>query len=366
MKIHDILRDAYKAGLPVLFWGPPGVGKTEAITAFARKNGIPLYTILPFIRDRTDYAGLPTFNETRDAVIFAPPEWPKRLVEEAQRTGRRPIVFINGLNTVPPSDQPPLKALALSKKVGDFQLPPDTVVFAAANPPELAAAGWDLAPSLANCFVHLQWPLDAREWADNFPTYWGSPPQLPDVPEEVWAIARALIAAFIRVRPHLLLQVPKDVEARSQPWPSPRSWDMASRCLAAVLDRNGKVTEGAQYVIGAVGEGPGTEFISWAKTLDLPDPKEVLANPDKFQLPNRGDAAYAVLAAVAALACSSGDKQLWQKAWRVLGKAHDAGAPDIAATAARQLAQSRRPDWETPPEASKFEELFREIYTEGQ
>ena len=37
---------------------------------------------------------------------------------------------------------------------------------AAANPPEQAADGWDISPPLANRFCHLDWDLQAREWAD--------------------------------------------------------------------------------------------------------------------------------------------------------------------------------------------------------
>jgi len=361
MRMYRILEWAYRSGVPVLFWGEPGVGKTAAIHAFARRMGAPIATILPSIRERTDYAGLPTFTETRDAVRFVPPEWPKRLVEAVERTRRRAIVFLDEINTTPPSDQPPLMALALERRVGDFRLPPDTAVFAAANPPELAAAGWDLSPPLANRFIHIRWSTNAEAWYEEFPSYWGSPPRLPEVPEDVWSRVRALVAGFIRVRPDLLLQVPQDPSARGGAWPSPRSWDHASRALAAVVASGGSVADGAPFVTGAVGDGAGTEFLKWVKELDLPDPDAVLADPDGFRVPRRGDHAYAVLAAVAARACGDDEKR-WRTAWRVMARAHDQGVPDIAAAAARRLARARKPNWQVPPEAAKLLDVLRDAH----
>ena len=54
----------------------------------------------------------------------------------------------------------------LERTVGDLPLPDGVTVIAAANPPELAADGWDLAAPLANRFCHLDWSIDARQSAE--------------------------------------------------------------------------------------------------------------------------------------------------------------------------------------------------------
>ncbi len=51
---------------------------------------------------------------------------------------------------------------------------------------------------------------------------------------------------------------------------------------------------------GAVGEAAGIQLVTWELEMDLPDPEAVLADPDAFELPERGDRAHAVLSAVAA------------------------------------------------------------------
>ena len=52
---------------------------------------------------------------------------------------------------------------------------------------------------------------------------------------------------------------------------------------------------------GAVGEGPGIELLMWHLEMDLPDPEDVLANPDAFEVPERHDRAHAVLSSVCLL-----------------------------------------------------------------
>lgn len=350
--IKDI-KDAIASAVPVLIWGPPGVGKTAAVLTLGRRLGLPVEVVIASIREPTDFAGLPVVHDGE--VRFAPPNWARRLAAAGKG-----ILFLDEVSTAPPAVQAALLRVVLDRVVGDLPLPPGVAIVAAANPPELAAGGWELSPPLANRFVHLQWRLDAGEWAENFPNYWGDPPAVPGLDPAVWARARAMVAGFIRSRPHLLLQLPKGTEAQGRAWPSPRSWDAASRALAAVLQRGGQVEDAAALVAGAVGEGPGLEFIAWARELDLPDPEALLRNPASFKLPRRGDQAYAVLAAVAAAAASRLDQDRWLAGWQVLARAAEQGAKDIAAAAARTLARARRAGWPAPGEAAVFLPLLKE------
>jgi hypothetical protein len=113
-------------------------------------------------------------------------------------------------------------------------------------------------------------------------------------------------------------------------------------------------------VRGAVGDGAGTEFLAWLTEMDLPDPEEVLADPDKFQLPERGDRAYAALASIAAAVAARPTAERWAAGWRVLGACAQA-APDVAAVAARVLAKCRPDDiGQMPPEIVMFAPLLRD------
>ena len=89
-------------------------------------------------------------------------------------------------------------------------------------------------------------------------------------------------------------------------------------------------------------------------------PEQVLADPASFRLPDRGDRAYAALAAVAAAVAADPTPERWTTGWRVLGLAADA-APDVAAVAARVLARCRPAGLkDMPPEIHLFIPVLRD------
>jgi len=334
---------AVQARVPVLLWGAPGTGKTSYILALGQALGLPVEVVIASIREPADFAGLPIISG--EGVIMAPPAWARRLA-----VAGRGILFLDEISTAPPAVQAALLRVVLDRVVGDLALPEGVAVIAAANPPEQAAGWWDLAAPLANRFCHLSWGLDPQAWVEGMLRGWPAPavPVLPAGWEAGIPAARALVAAFIRHRPHLLLQVPREEAEASRAWPSPRTWDMAARLLAAADAAQAGDDVAASLVVGCVGEGAGLEFLAWRQSLDLPDPESVLADPGHLQLSGRGDRDFAVLAAVASAAVRNLTRERWLAAWAILARAAEQGGKDVAAAAARSLAAARRPDLPLP------------------
>ena len=180
---------------------------------------------------------------------------------------------------------------------------PTTVsVVAAANPPEQAADGWELSPPLANRFCHLDWPVDARTVATGFAGGWPTPkpPQLADGWERRFAVTRSWVGGVPDRPPDARAStsrtIPPAPGGRGQAR-APGTWRHGCR-----PPRRQQVSPAAELaaVRGCVGVGPGVEFLAWLAEADLPDPEAVLADPDSFVLPERGDRAYAALTSVAA------------------------------------------------------------------
>ena len=352
---------AVAAGVPVLLWGAPGTGKTSAIRAMADLMGWPCETVIAAIREPSDFAGLPIVSPPSapgmsPEVHMAPPRWAQRLAVSG-----RGLLFLDEISTAPPAVQAALLRVVLERVVGDLPLPDGVVVVAAANPPEQAADGWDLSAPLANRFCHLDWTVEPAVFAQGLTAGFSAPvvPALPDGWEAGIAHTRALIAAFITVRPGLACELPGDAAGAGRGWPSPRTWDMASRLWAAAMAAEASTDAETALITGSVGEGPGIELLMWHLKMDLPDPEDVLADPDGFVVPDRGDRTHAVLASVAAAVAARPTPERWLAGWKVVGKV-GREAPDVAAVAARVLAQCRPPQTAAPPEVKLFLPLLKD------
>ena len=373
MNLSEILDSALRTQTPLLLWGPPGIGKSASIRKWAMDRSLSCWVVIASLRDPSDFGGLPIVSHSGSngdgygesnigngpVVSFAPP----RFAVEASKEGG--LIFLDELTTAPPAVQAALLRAVLDKAFGDLALDPSKVaIVAAANPPEDAACGWDLAPPLANRFLHIDYKVNVQEWLEGFPGYWGSPPELSygiqTLSRRNWSNVRATVAGFIRSRPNLLLQIPKNESQRGKAWPSPRTWDFFSRMFAVGREKgigeDGFLSVGA----GCVGEGAAHEFMIWHRQMDLPDPEELLEKPIKYRHPKRGDQAYAVLSAVVQAAMENLTELRWLNAWKILAKAADKGSPDVAAAPARNLARAYEPTFPMPEkELEAFGPLLR-------
>ena len=302
----EALGVAVAARVPVLLWGAPGTGKTSAIRAMAEAMDLPCETVIASIREPSDFAGLPIV--VGGEVRFAPPAWARRLAEAG-----RGLLFLDELSTAPPAVQAALLRVVLERAVGDLTLPDEVAVVAAANPPEQAADGWDLSAPLANRLCHLAWQTEPRAVADGLAGGWSAPvvPVLPDGWHAEEILSRGLVAAFLHVRPGLACAPPSNAAAAGRGWPSPRTWEMAARLMAAAGAAGIGDEARSALIRGAIGDGAGVEFLAWLVEMDLPDPERVLADPASFRLPERGDRAYAALAAIAAAVAADPTPARW-------------------------------------------------------
>jgi MoxR-like ATPases len=333
---------AVQAGVPTVTWGGPGVGKTSGINALGKALNRPVETVIASLREPSDFGGLPILTES--GVKLSPPAWAVRLSEAGNG-----ILFVDEISTAAPAVQAALLRVCLSEEregeqvnmVGELAIKGLAIV-AAANPPDQAAGGWEMSPPLSNRFCHLTWNLNVGEYVQGM--FEGFPaPSFPILPanwNEGIRQARVEIASFIQHKQTLLYACPKNDSDAGKPWPSPRSWTMAATLSAAAKASNAGPEVELPLISGCVGEGPALEFINWRDSLDLPNPEELLANPDSFVVPDRGDKVYTILASVASAAVSDMTKARFLAAWQIFKMAADAGKKDLAAAAVRTLAKA--------------------------
>lgn len=347
---------AFLANEPVLWLGDPGVGKTAGLQSFFKKHNVVFETLILSIHEPADVSGQPVMNQSEGTYRLAPPSWVKRL-QAAAAQGFRTALFLDELTTAPPSMQAAALRLIHERVVGEEKLPDNCWIAAAANPPEIAANGYELSGPLANRFTHLTHKFSTQEWVMEFPLYWGDAPVIPGVDPIKWMEARGKIAAFLHARPGQIISFPKDSSQQSGPWPSPRTWDKASRYLAVSQG----VEDALGAIAGAVGHAIALEFVNFLKNLDLPDPEVLLKDPSKFEVPKkRGDITFAILSSLHSALSQKNDPTRYANIWKILGVVSKAGLTDIAICWAKPLA-SMMPKGAVPPkEALEFTTIMKE------
>ncbi len=241
--------------LSTMIWGPPGIGKSSIVAQTAAARGLSFVDVRLSQLAPTDLRGLPV---AEDGVSrWYPPEF-------LPRDGRG-VLFLDELNLAPPAMQGMAQQLILDRRVGSYVLPEGWFIWAAGNRKEDRASVFDMPAPLANRFLHLE-----------VEPHWES--------FKAHALAAGLheqIIAFLAFRPSLL----HALDAQRPAWPSPRSWEMASRLHGAALD-----------IAPVVGSAAAAEFQSYIQLYKtLPDLDPVLAGDgEKVAFPAEPSARYAV------------------------------------------------------------------------
>lgn len=336
---------------PVVIWGSPGQGKTSVIKKIAEDQNRHLEIILASIREPQDFAGLPMLSN--GVATLMPPDWAKRLSESTNG-----ILFTDEVNTAPPSVQAALLRVCLDKVAGDCHLGDDTSVVAAANPPELAADGWDLAPPLANRFCHLNWNLPAEIVRDglagNWATYSVNFPSKDAIDSAILS-ERAVLAGFLASRPDLTTVLPKSAVEQGRAFPTPRSWDMVAKLSGWITATNQDSGVRRIAVMGCVGAGAAAEYMTYRENIDLPNPEEILANVEGFKLPTRMDKIYVIGASLMSALRNNVTVERWNSVGKVLEMIAKSGHPDLAVTFARDWIRIR------PADATPDKDLLRSL-----
>jgi MoxR-like ATPase len=260
---------------PMMLWGPPGVGKSSIVRQAAREAGLTVLEVRAAYRNPVDILGLPVADHgSRTATWFAAGCWPRE-----EQDGPEGVLFLDEITNAPRITQGALYELILDKRIEDYRLPEGWRIVAAGNRVEDRAAANPMPSALANRLLHIVVQPNADDWV-------------------AWAWQAGIrheIIAYLKWRPENLLVLPA-AGSDSPAFPSPRSWEMASRVWTLARDRATRL----QLVAAAVGLAAAAEVTEFAEAaVELPDPEEVL-NGGRPKPPAKTDRLYLFTTALVA------------------------------------------------------------------
>jgi len=208
-ELRPLVELTLRAGTSVLLRGHPGVGKSTLAAETAAAMALPMIDIRLAQRDPAELAGVHFPDRERGVLSLFPPEWVRDACESPV------MVFLDEVNAaVTRLHQAAAYQIVLERRVGPFQFHPGTVVMAAGNLEEDSAIVTPLSSALCNRFAHYTLRADVATWLA-----WGARN----------GIDEAILAFIGRHGDEMLYR--HDGEPA---FPTPRSWEMASRVLTAV------------------------------------------------------------------------------------------------------------------------------------
>lgn len=325
-----------QAGVPLLFWGEVGCGKSAAVHHWATTRGMVCEVLVGSLSDAGDVLGYGVRVETDNGprIDFAAPEWMSRL-------GPTGVLFLDELNRGPRLVRNAMLRLVAERAVHGYRLA-DTVSIVAAcnNNGDID----DLDAAMRSRFCHLDWETDARDWASHERyAQWDVPGILPADWDAHLPLQRELVASFIESRPELLTT---PAEAGTRGVAAPRTWSLVSRGLAACERLS---LPSGPVVAGLVGEGVAKEFSHWLRAADLPSPAMVLAG--RWKPGTSRDRQRAALLSIAPLVV---DCESWAAAWQQVERVRQ----DVAVLVAPEIARRRPPGAAAPRSAAALLEVL--------
>lgn len=292
-KMINKLSTAYCAvinnGLPVktmpsvMLWGPPGVGKSQAVREIGhnieKRTGkrVIVTDVRLLLFNPIDLRGIPTANADKTLAIWLKPQI-FQMDPDDQVVN---ILFLDEISAAPQSVQAAAYQITLDRVVGEHKLPENCIVIAAGNRVTDKSVAFKMPKALANRLMHIEVEGNFKSWKE-------------------WAIEKGIndkVIGFLSFKQSYLMGF--NSEKDDLAFPTPRAWEMVSNILNGIDD---DIDQMYDLIAGIVGSGVAVEFRTWSKVYkDIPDVEDIF-DGKKPDLPSNTDAMYALTSAMTAFA----------------------------------------------------------------
>jgi len=243
-ELYNHIDTLLQTDTPVFIHGSPGIGKSYIVADIAKKNSLELVDVRLSQMDPVDLRGVPSIKD--DQTVWMPPVF---FPKNKESSG---ILFLDELNSAPPSVQAAIYQLVLNRKMGEYELPNGWRIICAGNRVSDRGVVFRMPTPLANRMVHLH--VQAR--FEDF---------------KLFAIKQKLhpfVIGFLGFRPDLLSTEPVIEDDANPAFATPRSYHM----LSTILKTEKKINQLASIIYGTIGYSAGLEFTSYVKVYeDLPN-----------------------------------------------------------------------------------------------
>ena len=272
-----------KALPSVMLWGPPGVGKSQAVRQIAREiedttgKAVNITDVRLLLFNPIDLRGIPTSNADKTLAIWLRPQ----IFQMDDSADVVNILFLDEISAAPQSVQAAAYQITLDRVVGEHKLPDNCIVIAAGNRVTDKSVSFKMPKALANRLLHIEVEGSFDSW-------------------QKWAVRSGIngkVLGFLSFRSDRLFGF--DATNDDLAFATPRSWEMVSGLLNNVDDDIDKMYP---MIAGLLGSGVAIEFRSWCRVYHkLPRMEDIFTGRTEM-VPDGTDGMYAVVSSMTAYA----------------------------------------------------------------
>ena len=292
-RVVSILSEAYlnvlKANvslkvLPsIMLWGPPGVGKSQAVRQIAKtiaaESGkrVEVTDVRLLLFNPIDLRGIPVASEDRTLAVWLKP----KIFQMDGSDDVVNILFLDEISAAPQSVQAAAYQITLDRVVGEHKLPDNCIVIAAGNRMTDKSVSFKMPKALANRLLHIEIEGSFESWRK-------------------WAVKSGInskVLGYLSFRNDRLFGF--DATNDDLAFPTPRSWEMVSNVLNNVSDDEVSMFP---MIAGLIGSGPALEFKSWCRIFNKLPAMTTVFSGAATDIPKETDVLYALVSSMTAYA----------------------------------------------------------------
>lgn len=265
----------------VMLWGPPGIGKSQAIKQIAKEiqnntgKVVKVTDVRLLLFNPIDLRGIPTANVDKTLAIWLKPQ----IFQMDPNDNVINILFLDEISAAPQSVQAAAYQITLDRVVGEHRLPDNCIVIAAGNRITDKSVAFKMPKALANRLMHIEIVESFNSW-------------------KKWANESGInekVIGFLSFRQNYLMGFNSSNDDLA--FSTPRSWEMVSNILNGIDDN---VENMFSLIAGVVGTGVAVEFRTWSKVYkDLPSLEDIF-DGKMPNVPQSSDALYALISSMTA------------------------------------------------------------------
>jgi hypothetical protein len=282
VQAKDVVRLGYRRNKAVFFFGPPGVGKSQAIYQVAEEAKVPMGVL----EKRTSTSSPDESGDIKyviDGVVkSAPQDWIP--TEEKIKEGvypERGLIFLDEMLDGPLSMQSAYQQMVLDRRLDSAKIAPGWLPVGASNDRKHKAAAGRMSSALASRFMIVEIEADTDVTVQH-------------ALKKKW---NTMVPACLRWMPELVSTF--DPKSNDRSYACPRSWESVSDIISDELFNKFTPSIKMEIISGIIGTVAAIKFISFMELYTrIPDLSELKRNPTGIPVPYEPAIIYALIGAL--------------------------------------------------------------------